>query len=160
MRLYNVTSEGRVPGPLYLLFYKFNYPHGPDIRSRAGLCESRKSRRNGPWTLAFVVPVDTPGGPSTIHYTPRSVSLSLSLFVSLVLSDTAAAGGVEAAVLARLHHVALPLWADDSGRLHSCAATGRFLFYSCGVTQKQTKPPSSLPWDASLPPDHIFTCRG
>jgi hypothetical protein len=56
--------------------------------------ESRKSRRNGPWLL------------SPCGHSPFSFLVSLS--VSLVLCDTAA-GGVEAAVLARLHHVALPL---------------------------------------------------
>jgi hypothetical protein len=62
--------------------------------------------------------VDTPDGPPTTLHSPFSFLVSLS--VSLVLCDTAA-GGVEAAVLARLHHVALPLWAVTS-RLRSCAA--------------------------------------
>ena len=51
----------------------------------------------------------------------RQFSFLVSLFVSLVLCD-AAAGGEEAAVLARLHHVALPPWAV-SGRLRSSCAT-------------------------------------
>ena len=51
--------------------------------------------------------MDTPDGPPTTLHSPFSFLVSLS--VSLVLCDTAA-GGVEAAVLARLHHVALPLW--------------------------------------------------
>jgi len=62
--------------------------------------------------------VVTPDGPPTTLHSPFSFLVSLS--VSLVLCDTAA-GGVEAAVLARLHHVALPLWAVSS-RLRSCAA--------------------------------------
>ena len=62
--------------------------------------------------------MDTPDGPPTTLHSPFSFLVSLS--VSLVLCDTAA-GGVEAAVLARLHHVALPLWAVTS-RLRSCAA--------------------------------------
>jgi hypothetical protein len=49
-------------------------------------------------TLAFVVPVDTPDGPSTTLHSP--LSFLASLFVSLVLCDTAA-GGAEAVVLAR-----------------------------------------------------------
>ena len=57
----------------------------------------------------------------TPNYTTPPVQFPrLSLSVSLVLCDTAE-GGVEAAVLARLHHVALPLWAVSS-RLRSCAA--------------------------------------
>jgi hypothetical protein len=60
-----------------------------------------------------------------LHYTlpgrSEPFSFLVSLFVSLVLCDTAA-GGAEAAALARLHHVARSsLWAV-SGRLRSCAA--------------------------------------
>ena len=73
---------------------------------------------HGATDLGFCRPVDTPDGPPTTLHSPFSFLVSLS--VSLVLCDTAA-GGVEAAVLARLHHVALPLWAVSS-RLRSCAA--------------------------------------
>jgi hypothetical protein len=70
--------------------------------------------------LAFVVLWTLQTDPQ-LHYTPRSAFSSLvSLSVSLVLCN-AAAGGVEATALARLHHVALPLWAVSS-RLRSCAA--------------------------------------
>jgi hypothetical protein len=72
---------------------------------------------HGATDLGFCRPVDTPDGPPTTLHSPFSFLVSLS--VSLVLCDTAA-GGVEAAVLARLHHVA-PLWAVSS-RLRSCAA--------------------------------------
>jgi hypothetical protein len=56
-----------------------------------------------------------------LHYSPRPICLYLSLCVSLSLSlsfcaTRPPAGGVEAAVLVRLHHVALPLWTV------SCAA--------------------------------------
>jgi hypothetical protein len=62
---------------------------------------------NNQRTLAFVVFLcGTLAGPQ-LHYSPLPVSSSLSL-LSLCLCDTAA-GGVEAAVLARLHHVALPV---------------------------------------------------
>ena len=73
---------------------------------------------HGATDLGFCRPVDTPDGPPTTLHSPFSFLVSLS--VSLVLCDTAA-GGVEAAVLARLHHVALPLWAVTS-RLRACAA--------------------------------------
>ena len=62
--------------------------------------------------------MDTPDGPPTTLHSPFSSLVSLS--VSLVLCDTAA-GGAEAAALARLRHAALPLWAVSS-RLRSCAA--------------------------------------
>ena len=91
------------------------HPTVPIFAAGSGF-ESRKSRRNGPWLLSSC-------GHSrrTPNYTTLPVQFPrLSLSVSLVLCDTAA-GGVEAAVLARLHHVALPLWAVSS-RLRSCAA--------------------------------------
>ena len=70
---------------------------------RVGLFYSRKSRRNGPWILSSLW---TPGPSTTLRvYTLHSHSPSIflvSLFVSLVLCDTAA-GGVEAAVNAHTH---------------------------------------------------------
>ena len=96
LRLYTVTPRSRYSQPGQAL------NHGS----------------HGATDLGFCRPVDTPDGPPTTLHSPFSFLVSLS--VSLVLCDTAA-GGVEAAVLARLHHVALPLWAVTS-RLRSCAA--------------------------------------
>ena len=90
------------------------HPTVPIFAAGSGF-ESRKSRRNGPWLLSSC-------GHS--RRTPNYATLPVQFpRLSLCLSRSVhtAACGVEATVLARLHHVALPLWAV-SCRLRSCAA--------------------------------------
>jgi hypothetical protein len=81
---------------------KHTHTHTTNVTPRSRYSQPGRALNHGSHgatDLGFCRPVDTPDGP---------------------LCDTAA-GGVEAAVLARLHHVALPLWAVSS-RLRSCAA--------------------------------------
>ena len=93
--------------------YRSTSPHGPYNAAYSQPGRALNLGSDGATDLGFCRSVDTPDGPSTALHS--SFSFLVSLFVSLVLCDTAT-GEVEAAaaVLARLLHVALPLWVSPA----------------------------------------------